>query len=496
MLKTQVRQPDHSEAFLQRYTRLRSWARRLVQNDPQQAEDLLHDVFLQFTVSHPDLKTIENLDGYLHTMLRNMHLSHLRRLARMTAATRSLLDYESASAGLETLKRETEAQARDELRRICEYALVRKKTSKIASVLILRFFHGYWAVEIAQILRESRGAVDQALSRARTEAKAYIADPNSLAFMAQGAEKEKLGDDVKASDVPTEDLLLDLRGSIFSSPSGDCLPQDELTCLFRPGGDGEVDTLRLAHLVSCRTCLDQVNQLLSLPLISARYPTKTLNKDTRSKRGRGGPPDSGGAVSGGGGDDDNFVANHHRRLKDLLEHRPQELRIAVNGFVLGTQSVTSELSNQALSVNLEERVSFVEVFSEHEVRLLFCGVEPPPEGQAEYRNAVELSDGRRLEVNVDFADSRPQINVTYCDPTFRLVPAAQNENTDQELVDKRPLPLLDRKGTFSSGDALSGRFALLAKSLRALIAPSFWLRPGTVTALAALLMVASLLLVY
>jgi RNA polymerase sigma factor (sigma-70 family) len=496
MLKTQARQPDHQEAFLQRYTRLRSWARALVQNDPQQAEDLLHDVFLQFTVSHPDLKAIANLDGYLRRMLQNMHLSHLRRMARMTAATRSLLDYESASAGLEVLKRETEAQARDELRRICEYALARKNTSKIASVLILRFFHGYYAVEIAQILRESRGAVDQALSRARTEAKAYITDPNSLAFMAQGAGQEKRGDESKASDAPTEDLLLDLRDHIFSSASGVCFSMDQLTEVFR-AGEGEINTVRLSHLVSCRGCLDQVNQLLDLPPISARYPTKTLNKDKRTKKdGRGGPPSAGGAVSGDGGDSDDFVASHNRRLKDLLEHRPQELRIAVNGFVLGTQSVTSELCNQALSVNLEERISFVEVFSEREVRLLFCGVEPPPEGQAEYRNQIELSDGRRLDVQVDFAESRPQVNVTYRDPTFGLVPTTQNQNADQERqeqLEKHSLPLISRRAKLSR-DSFSNRLTTLIRSLRAVIAPGFLFRPGVVTALFALIMIATALL--
>lgn len=104
MLKPRIAVPNHEEAFLQSYHRLRSWALQLVQNDQQLAEDLLHDVFLQFVVSKPDLDTIENLDGYLRTMLRNMHLSQLRRASRLPEVVRPLLDYDSASAGLETLK--------------------------------------------------------------------------------------------------------------------------------------------------------------------------------------------------------------------------------------------------------------------------------------------------------------------------------------------------------------------------------------------------------
>ncbi|HEY6242543.1 MAG TPA: RNA polymerase sigma factor, partial [Pyrinomonadaceae bacterium] len=490
MLKTLVRQPDHEEAFLQRYTRLRSWARRLVQNDPQQAEDLLHDVFLQFTVSHPDLSTIENLDAYLHTMLRNMHLSQLRQLARVSAGTRSLIDYESARAGLETLKREAEAQACDELRRICQYALLRKSTSKIASVLILRFFHGYYPVEIARIIRKSPGAVDQALSRARAEARAFLSDPNSLAFITSTTESSRVN--AEHADIPTEDLLLELQALIFASASGDCFAEDELRA-----GNGEVSSQWLAHVVSCRSCLDRVNEILGLPLMSTRYPTNTLTKDKKDKRKSDGGPE-GGAGTGagpGGGDGDDFLSNHRRRVKELLDHRPQQLRVAVNGFILGTQSVTSELSNQALSVSLEERIRFIEVFSEREVRLLFCGVEPPPDGPAEYQQRVELSDGRRLELSVDFAESRPQVNVTYSDPG--LLTAAQSETSDQVLKSQQP------EAEPVVYDRLSARLTenpaphVLTKVLNAFrVGSGLWLRPATVTLLVALLCLAVLVFVY
>src|SRR6266545_5443628 len=427
MLKPRIAAPTHEEAFLHRYQRLRSWALHLVQNDQHLAEDLLHDVFLQFVVSKPDLNSIENVDGYLRTMLRNMHLSQLRRTSRLPEGARPLLDYDSASAGLETLKHQTEVQAGDELRRICEYALLRKNTSKAASVLILRFFHAYYPVEIAQILRTSRGAVDVALRTARAEAKTYVADPKSLAFI---VENPKAGPPTPTTTEASEDPLGDLCNLIFRSSSGECLPIHDLQSLFESRNEEAVDCRTLAHLVSCEVCLDTVNEVLGLPLLSTRQPEQTMRKDSRKKSG-GDPPgsSSAGGGSAGTGGMDRFVSRHRKRLKEMLEHHPQELRISVNGFIVGANSVNSELSKQTLTVNLEERISFVEVFSECEVRLLFCGIEPPPDGPGAHREQVRLSEGRTVELNLDFADSRPQIHVTYHDPSYRAVPVPQANST-------------------------------------------------------------------
>ena len=38
--------------------------------DRQKAEDLVHDTFVQFVLSRPDLAAIDNLNAYLYTMLR------------------------------------------------------------------------------------------------------------------------------------------------------------------------------------------------------------------------------------------------------------------------------------------------------------------------------------------------------------------------------------------------------------------------------------------
>jgi hypothetical protein len=101
-----------------------------------------------------------------------------------------------------------------------------------------------------------------------------------------------------------------------------------------------------------------------------------------------------------------------------------------------------------------------------------------------------------LDVQVDFAESRPQINVTYRDPTFGLVPATQNQNADQERqeqLENHSLPLISPKAKLPR-DAFSNRLTTLIRSLRSVMAPGFLFRPGVVTALFALILIGTALL--
>ncbi len=72
----------NEELFIERYDRLLRWSLQLTERDRELAEDLLHDAFIQFTLSPADADAIQNLDGYLYGMLRNLHLSQVRRTTR------------------------------------------------------------------------------------------------------------------------------------------------------------------------------------------------------------------------------------------------------------------------------------------------------------------------------------------------------------------------------------------------------------------------------
>src|SRR5260370_27314373 len=70
---------SHAEEFVERYDWLHSWCLRLTGHDREQAKDLLHDAFVHFTFSRPDLRAIENIEAFLYTLLRNLYLSQMRR---------------------------------------------------------------------------------------------------------------------------------------------------------------------------------------------------------------------------------------------------------------------------------------------------------------------------------------------------------------------------------------------------------------------------------
>jgi len=184
-LRALVHTSNHEEAFLQRYEWLRGQALQLTGHDGQWAEDLVHDLFIQFMLHQPDLRQIQNLEGYLYRMLRNLHLSSVRRAALAQHWPLSILDYDSAETGLRAIDVQARLQAQEDLRRICHYACARRATSKVGSVLILRFFHGYYPGEIAQILRVHRSAVEVALHTARGEARLYLDAPHRLRLIAE-----------------------------------------------------------------------------------------------------------------------------------------------------------------------------------------------------------------------------------------------------------------------------------------------------------------------
>jgi DNA-directed RNA polymerase specialized sigma24 family protein len=72
MLRRRPISSSHEDFFIERYEWLLSVALHLTGHDRGRAEDLVHDAFIRFTLTHPDPQSIQNLDGYLYTLLRNL----------------------------------------------------------------------------------------------------------------------------------------------------------------------------------------------------------------------------------------------------------------------------------------------------------------------------------------------------------------------------------------------------------------------------------------
>ncbi len=429
--------PTHVELFVENYDTLRRWAAHFTESG-QDAEDLLHDTFIQFTLGKPDLNSIQNLEGYLYILMRNLHLSQLRRATRLPVRSLSVVEFDTADVSFWASDPRDRLRLRDELGAVCHYACVRKESAKAGSVLILRFFHGYYPEEIAAVTRSNRSAVEKRLQKARAEAKLYLEDPDRLGFIDQKTAKAS----APVVSPMGDDLRLELREQIFNSRQGECLTTAMRQAIYAPEGTEEnsLDHRTIAHIVSCGRCLEEVNSLLGLPPLSSRYPLDTLGKDPGKKGGSsGGGGGEGGAGTGGPDMLDSFI----RRRDAHFHHKPQELCISVNGQLQGFQKVVSGNSEMTLIIDAAETLGFVEVFSDQGLRLLMLNVEPPPAGEGRQFARVELSAGRTIDAHLNFAGAFPALQVTYHDPALAIEAAAETTDVPEATAnDKTALPSL------------------------------------------------------
>src|SRR5262249_52991179 len=188
------------------------------------------------------------------------------------------------------------------------------------------------------------------------------------------------------------------------------------------------------------------------------------------------------------------------KSKEVYEHSPTRLSISVNGFTVATQTVSSETSEATFNLNLDERIGFVEVHSEQNILLLAMDVEPPPDGTPEQFCRIDLSDDRSLELDMNFASAWPALTVIYRDPALKAATGASvaaeaavknvAKHSLDATISSSPPKLRLPAGTPDIGSRWTWPRRLLD-----LIPDGFWLRPSTITAALALILLAVLLLV-
>lgn len=410
MQKAQLQEEDlnHEEIFEEHYSWLMRWALRLTEGNQGEAEDLVHDLFIQLVRLRPRIHSdLDGVRGYLYTMLRNMHLSKLRRAQRSPICELLVVDYDSLEQGVRSISSRSQSAVWKELWQICEYACERKKSSRSASVLILRFLLAYFPSEIARILKTTRVPVDKYLHAARREARLCVSRPATFRIFGQ---KRKIRE-MPTLPEDSQDLFHTLRQQVFLSREGRCFSEDALQRTYRAGSPESLSTSELAHLVSCPECLDTLNRILGLRLLADRCPSRTFGRD-------GSTPKDGGS-GGGGVSFDGQIRRAVLRLEEENEHRPNYLQVAVNGDIKTSQKITSEFSEFYVKVGTTRVLEFLEIFSEQDICLLYLPVGgslglPRHEEQA----IVQLSDERTLEVIVSFTGDSPAIRVRYRDPLF------------------------------------------------------------------------------
>ncbi len=432
--------PTHEELYLANYRQILGWAFQITGGDRQKAEDLVHDVFIQFTLTQPNLSEIENLEGYLFSMLRNLMRAELKHKVLGIGKTISIEDYETAEVSLRLLDLDEQLKARQDLRAICSFLCERKESSKSASALLLRYFLGYFRNEIQLVTKSSENAVDFLLNMACREAKLHLNKPESLGYVKTSkvklvkeslkTRKSMESEDTFAND-SIEDFLRNLNQRIFRTSYGKCLSKRELKELYKDETQ-KIKVKTLAHIVSCETCIDKVNKILGLPSLSERFPTDTIGRNTPKSSTGGG---SGGDDGSGGDEMDNVtdedakdsLNQYRKKLRKLTEHEPKELIVAVNGSELGTFSVDSARTKLKFNIEDAEKINFIEIFSEQGVRIVFLNLSDYSVGIFEKEIVVDLSRNRSFEINIGFNATGADLEIFYNHPGYLPVTKAGPE---------------------------------------------------------------------
>ncbi|QHS50423.1 RNA polymerase sigma factor [Edaphobacter sp. 12200R-103] len=386
-----------------RYSQLLIWAQNLTRGDVSRSQDIVQELCLYFTLKRPDLSNVENVDGYLYTCLRHICLSNLARASREADHLISIADFDSFDFAINSKRSGDPLERQNDLRRICNFSVWRKEKSKSASYFILHFFHGYSRQETADLARLPISAIYNKLKVARLEIKSHLEDSGKL----------RIANSMAPPPAPRSwtllsapDLFQELRDAILGARLRACLPELQLLAYYAAGQSEPIPCALLSHIVSCERCLDLIDQYFQRPGLADREPLDSM--------GFAGDVPPTPVLK-------DALENHvfellKRRWKHVYEHRPNTLSIAHNGSIVASHDVVSSRSTLSARVVAPERDSFIEVFSEQDVRLALLSIEDvPPEGPSRLEQRIHLSDSRWLEVLVTFDGLGLHSQVTYYD---------------------------------------------------------------------------------
>jgi DNA-directed RNA polymerase specialized sigma24 family protein len=410
------------------YDQLLTWGSILTRGDIGKAHDIVHDLCLHFTLSRPDLSMVSNLDAYLYTSLRHIYLSSLARSSREAGQFVSVADFDSIESALVFNSSSDFLQRQNDLRRICCYSVWRKEDSKGSCYFILHFFHGYARQEIADLASLPISAIYNKLKTARAEVKNYLAEPGKLRFTNRNLPPEPR---LLWSTVPSPELFKELRRAILDARISDCLSQDELLAYYRPSDRKPITRGLLSHIVSCERCLAVLDRHFRRPTLPDREPLDGFGSLSDRK--------AGAAAEAGSMNRQTFFRSIRRRKGGIYQHRPTVLSIAVDGKIIARHDVRGQDSMLSARIDHPEKVQFVEIFNEQDVRLALLSVgAAPPEGPHLLTQRVPLSDSRWLELNLVFDGLGLNSEVAYFDPALALEEIEEFEEDAPAIFEPSP----------------------------------------------------------
>jgi DNA-directed RNA polymerase specialized sigma24 family protein len=417
------------DLFVLKYEWLMQWALYFAQGDRPTAEDMVQDTFVQFAISDPELDDPQNVEALLYTYLKHVHLAHLRRLQKYPLQNLSIAEFDSINVGLRQSPSANPLDIQNNLRRILFYLCWRKDSAKSASILILRFFYGYFPEEITRIGLVSRPVVDNGLRAARKDLKRHLSDSGKVRVLCL----DDIPEFVPSSMIlPTEHFVDELREILLNSRRGACLPAEQLSARYSVEPPKPIECELLAHIVSCQRCLDVVTHSQKIPplaersfegaLVERHNPNPVSKEITFAKK-----EDTLKRSLG-------IVRN---RIQEVLEHQPRSLTLVVNGHVVATQDVSLAVCKQEVEIKIGEQIELIEVLSEQGLCLLAMPVSSvPPNLPPEVYRQVRLSCGRTVEAWLRFTSMGPRVETSYLDPALLAVVEESTESDGKDAADK------------------------------------------------------------
>jgi DNA-directed RNA polymerase specialized sigma24 family protein len=390
------------------YPRLLEWAAFLTREGQARSEDIVHDLYLYVALAKPDLSHVENLDNYLYQSLRHVYLAAVTRAARESLQTVTTADFDSIRVVLWARPNHDILQQQNELRRICCYATWRKAQMKGASYFVLRFFHGYTLHEIATIAGLPLSTIQPKLSEARADVRAYIADSHYVRLVGKVTPPEPVE---LWNSISWPKLFLELRAMILNARKGECLSEWELAKYFRSAVPKPVPSARLSHIASCEQCLALIDSIFQRPTLKDREPLDGVDGPNGT---RAGDMESRSRSA--------LLRRAESLRKEVYDHRPQILSIAVNGKIVASLDIQAQRNGFSAHTEGFDEAPFVEVLSEQGLQLaLLWFDEIPPQGSSNRRQRVCLSDDRWVDLEISFDGTGLKAEAIYFAPELAAV---------------------------------------------------------------------------
>jgi len=403
-------------------------------NDKATAEDLLQETFLRFCQANLKVGEIRDAEALLYTYLEYVHLAHMREVKRHSFVSLADAKLDALALGLLTGPDVERIETQNVLRRITAYVSWRQQTSKSASIVALRFFHGFLPEEIACIGLMSREAVDERLHKGRNEIRLHLLDSVRLREIQRGGPIEIFPLKVVVS---TDALHAELLSQLFHAPHSPCMSREQLVTRYRKSADIPIQRDLLAHLVCCPKCLAVVEQIFRQSQ-HPHAPGSAGGSFGMNRRGSHREPTLSSAKAM-----QNVMLRAERRLKEIFEHRPTSLIVAVNGEILASRDIRASFNGLKVEVPTQD-LKCIEILSEHGVSLLSWVVEStPPHSEPIVHREAEFSMGRWLGVDLQFSPQKLVIEVQYHEPSYRDVSApsfatAGNSSDEEDEVETAP----------------------------------------------------------